>query len=152
MVAIPILALTLAVQALLHFRDALAAQVPATRPLLSRMCAMAGCVIRPLRNVAALSLGASDLQADPAHRGLLVLTATLRNHAPYPVGYPYLELTLTDLQDQPVVRRALAPSDYVSGTTDTAAGIPGNAEVPVKLFIDASATTQAGYRLYLFFP
>ena len=68
------------------------------------------------------------------------------------MGFPYLELSLTDAQDQAVVRRALAPADYAGGTADTAAGIPGNSEVPVKLFIDASATTQAGYRLYLFFP
>jgi hypothetical protein len=40
----------------------------------------------------------------------------------------------------------------VSGTVNTTAGIPGNGEIPVKLFIDASATVQAGYRLYLFFP
>ena len=136
----------------MHFRDALAAHVPWTRPMLAQMCALTGCAIRPLRNVAALSIDASDLQADPAHRGLLILTATVRNRAPYAVGYPHLELTLTDAQDQVVVRRALAPSDYASGTANTAAGIPANGEVPVKLFIDASATTQAGYRLYLFFP
>ena len=111
-----------------------------------------GCTVRPLRDVAALSIEASDLQADPAHRGLLVLTATIRNRASYAIGYPHLELTLTDAQDQVVVRRALAPADYVSGTANTPAGIAGNAEVPVKLFIDASATSQAGYRLYLFFP
>ena len=98
------------------------------------------------------SIDASDLQADPAHRGLLILTATIRNRAQYPIGYPHLELTLTDAQDQVVVRRALGPVDYVSGTANTATGIAGNGEVPVKLFIDASATSQAGYRLYLFFP
>ena len=70
---------------------------------------------------------ASDLQADPAHRGLLILTATIRNRAPYAIGYPHLELTLTDAQDQVVVRRALAPADYVSGTANTPAGIAGNA-------------------------
>jgi predicted Zn finger-like uncharacterized protein len=151
-VGIPLLAVLLVVQALVHFRDALAAHVPWTRPLLAQMCALTGCTIRPLRTVAALSIDASDLQADPAHRGLLILTATLRNRAPYAVGYPHLELTLTDAQDQVVVRRALAPAEYASGTANTAAGIAANAEVPVKLFIDASATTQAGYRLYLFFP
>ena len=61
-------------------------------------------------------------------------------------------LTLTDAQNQVVVRRALTPADYVSGTANTAAGIASNGEVPVKLFIDASASSQAGYRLYLFFP
>lgn len=151
-VGIPLLAVLLVFQALVHFRDALAAHVPWTRPLLAQMCALTGCTIRPLRNVAALSIDASDLQADPAHRGLLILSATLRNRAPYAVGYPHLELTLTDAQDQVVVRRALAPADYASGTANTGAGIVANGEVPVKLFIDASATTQAGYRLYLFFP
>jgi hypothetical protein len=151
-VAIPLLTVALVLQAVFHFRDGLAAHVPATKAVLERMCALAGCTIRPLRDVSALSIDASDLQADPAHRGLLILTATLRNRATYAIGYPHLELTLTDAQDQVVVRRALAPADYVSGTANTPAGIAGNAEVPVKLFIDASATSQAGYRLYLFFP
>jgi len=151
-VAIPLLSIALVMQAVFHFRDGLAAHVPATKSVLERMCAVAGCAIRPLRDVSALSIDASDLQADPAHRGLLILTATLRNRAPYAIGYPHLELTLTDAQDQVVVRRALSPADYLSGTANAAAGIAGNAEVPVKLFIDASATTQAGYRLYLFFP
>jgi predicted Zn finger-like uncharacterized protein len=152
MIAIPALAVALVLQALFHFRDALAAHAPSTKPMLTRACALVGCAIHPLRDVAALSIDASDLQADPAHRGLLILTATIRNRAPYTIGYPHLELTLTDAQDQVVVRRALAPADYVSGTANTVAGIASNGEVPVKLFIDASATSQAGYRLYLFFP
>ncbi len=81
----------------------------------------------------------------------MILTATIRNRAPYATGYPYLELTLTDAQDNVVVRRALAPADYASGTANTGSGIPANGEVPVKLFIDASATTQAGYQVYLFY-
>jgi predicted Zn finger-like uncharacterized protein len=151
-IAIPVLALGLLLQSAFHFRDALAAHVPATKPALTRLCAISGCTIRPMRDVAALSIDASDLQADPAHRGLLILAATIRNRANYAISYPYLQLTLTDAADQIVVRRVLSPSDYVSGTANTAAGIAPNGEVPVKLFIDASATTQAGYRLFLFFP
>ncbi len=151
-IAIPVLAVALVLQALFHFRDALAAHMPSSKPVLVRACAMIGCTIRPLRDVSALSIDASDLQADPAHRGLLILTATIRNRASYAIGYPYLELTLTDAQDSVVVRRALTPLEYVSGATSTSAGIAANGEVPVKLFIDASATSQAGYRLYLFFP
>ncbi|MCC7328244.1 MAG: DUF3426 domain-containing protein [Burkholderiales bacterium] len=151
-IAVPALVVLLVLQGLFHFRDVLAAHLPASKPALVRLCAVAGCAIRPLRDVTALSIDASDLQADPAHKGLLTLTATIRNRARHAVDYPYLELTLTDAADQVVVRRALAPADYASGTANTAAGIPGNGEVPVKLFIDASATSQAGYRLYLFFP
>ncbi len=68
MIGIPVLAAALVLQALVHFRDALAAHAPATKPVLTRMCALVGCAVRPLRDVGALSIEASDLQADPAHR------------------------------------------------------------------------------------
>jgi len=152
--AIALLVALVAAQAAFHFRDAIAAHWSAAQPALAKICGFAGCTIRPLRDATMgyLSIDASDLQADPAHRGLLILTATLRNRAAWALAYPYLELTLTDAQDQVVVRRALAPPDYAGGTTDFQRGIPPNGEVAVKVFIDASATTQAGYRLYMFYP
>jgi predicted Zn finger-like uncharacterized protein len=150
--AIPVLLLLLIGQAIFHFRDALAAHWPQARPALARMCAAAGCEVHPLRDVAALSIDASDLQADPAHKGLLILSATIRNRAGYSIAYPYLELTLTDASEQVVVRRAMAPGEYAGGTADLASGIAANGEVVVRQFIDASATQQAGYRLYLFYP
>jgi predicted Zn finger-like uncharacterized protein len=135
-----------------HYRDVIAAHFPSTRPLLARMCAVGGCAIKPLRDISWLSIDASDLQADPAHKGLLILTATVRNRAPYAVAFPHLELTLTDPQDAVVVRRALAPAEYAGVTQDAAAGIAPNGDVAVKLYVDASATTQSGYRVYLFYP
>ena len=61
-------------QALFHFRDAIAAHWP-------RGQARADPAVRarrlhgskPLRDIAELSIEASDLQADPAHKGLLIL-------------------------------------------------------------------------------
>ncbi len=139
-------------QAAWHFRDAIGAHFPVARPVLERMCGYVGCAIRPLRDVAALSIESSDLQADAAHRGLLILAATVRNRANYAIAFPHLELTLTDAQDQPVVRRAFPPAEFVGGTADLSRGIAAQGELAIKLFIDASATTQAGYRLYLFYP
>ena len=155
--SIPLLALALAVQALSHFRDAVAARWPMTKPALIKLCAVTGCQVRPLQEINALSIEASDLQADPAHKGLLILSATIRNRSPYPLAYPYLELTLSDIQRQTqqdvvVVRRAFSPQEYVSGAADLESGIRGNGELSIKLFIDASATTQAGYQVYLFYP
>ncbi|HEV8257355.1 MAG TPA: zinc-ribbon and DUF3426 domain-containing protein [Casimicrobiaceae bacterium] len=155
--AVPVLVLLLAGQAMFHFRDAIAAHWPATKPTLIKLCLAAGCEVRPLQEINGLSIEASDLQADPAHKGLLILTATIRNRTPYPLAYPYLELTLSDVQKQTqqdivVVRRAFAPKEYLSGAADLGSGLAGNAELNVKLFIDASATTQAGYQVYLFYP
>ena len=146
------LALAIVVQLVAEFRDALAARVPATRPLLAGACRVVSCTIEPLKDTAALSIDASDLQADPAHRGLLILSATIRNRAGHPIAYPHLELTLTDSSERIVVRRAFAPQDYAGGTADFQQGIAANGERLVKLFIDASATQQAGYQLYLFYP
>ena len=151
-IAIPLLLLLLATQLLVHYRDAVAAHWPATKPLLAGLCDVAGCAIRPLRDAAMISIESSDLQADPAHKGLLVFTANVRNVAPWPLAYPHLELTLTDAKDEVVVRRALAPAEYAGGTADIASGIGPNGEVAIKLFIDASATVQAGYRVFLFYP
>ena len=155
--AVPVLVALLAGQALFHFRDAIAAHWPRTKPTLATLCAAAGCELRALQEVNGLSIEASDLQADPAHRGLLILSVTIRNRMPYALAYPYLELTLSDIQKQSqqevvVVRRAFAPREYASGAADLASGIAGNSELAVKLFIDASATTQAGYQVYLFYP
>lgn len=151
-IAIPLLVLLLIGQLLLHYRDAVAARWPSAKPVLSQLCDVAGCTIRPLRDAAMLSIESSDLQADPAHKGLLILTANVRNLAPWPLAYPHLELTLTDARDEVVVRRALAPAEYAGGTADIAAGISPNGDVAVKLFVDASATVQAGYRVFLFYP
>jgi len=153
-IAIPVLVLALVAQLLFHYRDAVAARWPASKPALTRVCAMAGCAIKPLRDLAmqSLSIDASDLQADPAHRGLLILIANVRSHASWPLAYPELEFTLTDTNGATVVRRVLTPSDYAGGVADLSKGIAPGGEVPIKLFIDASATTQAGYTLYMFYP
>ena len=155
--AVPLLVLLLAGQALFHFRDAIAAHWPTAKPALVRLCAATGCQLHAVQENNGLAIEASDLQADPAHKGLLILSASIRNRMPYPLAYPYLELTLSDIekqtqQDVVVVRRAFAPQEYVSGAANLDSGIPGNGELNVKLFIDASATSQAGYQVYLFYP
>jgi predicted Zn finger-like uncharacterized protein len=151
-VGIVVLVLLFAGQLAWHYRDLVAAHFPSSRPMLARMCEIGGCTIRPLRDIAGLSIDASDLQADPAHKGLLILTATIRNRAPYAVAFPHLELTLTDAKDSVVVRRALAAREYLPATAEQGEGIPRNGEVAVRLYIDASATVQSGYRVYLFYP
>jgi predicted Zn finger-like uncharacterized protein len=149
--AIVALLALLGAQALFEYHDSLAAHAPFTRPLLDAACRAAGCEIAPLRDASALWIEASDLEADPAHKGLLKLSATVRNRASYPIAYPYLELALTDASDTVVARRAFPPTLYVERDAP-ATGIAPNGEVLVRLYLDASATSEAGYRVYLFYP
>ena len=142
----------LAGQAVFQFRHAIAASYPQLRPNLVAACAAFGCTIDALRRREEITIESHDLQADPAHQGLLILQVTLRNHASHPVAFPHLELEILDAAGQPQARRALAPVDYAGGAADFARGMPANAEWNVKLFLDASSLAARGYNLDLFYP
>ncbi len=147
-----VLLLLLAGQALFHFRDAIAANYPQFRPYLVSACASLGCSIDPLRNRDEITIESHDMQADPAHQGLLILQVTLRNRALHPVAFPHLELEILDSGGQPQVRRAFAPVEYAGGAADFTRGMPANAEWNVKLFLDASSISARGYNLDLYYP
>ena len=135
-----------------HYRGELALIFPQARPALAEWCTTLGCKLPLPRRAELISIEASDLQADPANPSVMVLTATLRNRAAFPQAHPALELTLTDTQDQALARRVLGSQDYVARGASIEAGFPGNSELPVKVYMEASSLKATGYRLYLFYP
>ncbi|MEO8134688.1 MAG: zinc-ribbon and DUF3426 domain-containing protein [Betaproteobacteria bacterium] len=135
-----------------HFRHAVAANEPSLRPHLVAACRALGCSIEPLRNKDDITIESHDLQADPAHQGLLILQTTMRNRAAHAVAFPHLELELDDIAGQPVVRKVFAPTEYAGGAADFVNGIPAHGEWNIKLFLDASGVGAGGYNLYLFYP
>lgn len=86
---------------------------------------------------------------DPANPGLIVLTATLRNQAPTALGYPALDVVLTNTKDHTVARRIFLPAEYLDAVKDVRAGIAPNAEVTVRLNLDCGDLGAAGFRLDL---
>lgn len=143
-----VLAITaLGAQAAYFYRNEAAARLPEAKPWLELMCKQAGCRIEVLRDAQAISIESSDLQADPANRNLLTLVALLRNRAGFVQDAPHLELTLTDAQDVLVVRRVLAPLDYLA-----AAPFAAGSEIQMRIVIDAGQLKASGYRLYAFYP
>jgi predicted Zn finger-like uncharacterized protein len=161
MSSIALLAVALALQVGFHFRGDIALLFPAVKPGLETVCAYAGCSLPLPRRADMMSIESSELQADTLNPAIMVLSATLRNRAPFAQATPALELTLTDAQDQPLARRVLTSADYVSSPTATASGIsqvgekdsvPAGMELSVKVYFDASAVQATGYRLYLFYP
>jgi predicted Zn finger-like uncharacterized protein len=143
---------TLLAQAIFEFRHVLAADYPQLRPHLVVACAALGCTLDPLRNKDEVTIESHDLQADPAHQGLLILQTTLRNQGRHPLAFPHLELELNDLGGQSIVRRVFTPVEYAGGAADFTNGMPANAEWNVKIFLDASGVSAGGYSLYLFYP
>jgi predicted Zn finger-like uncharacterized protein len=145
----------LAGQLAYHYRTELAALAPQTRPLLDEGCRLFDCEVRLPRRPDLLSIESSDLQADPRGESLIVLNAVIRNRAAFVQELPALELTLTDPDERPLVRRVLRPVEYRpgrGGTEARAQAIAPGAEAILRLHLDTGAMRATGYRLYLFYP
>jgi predicted Zn finger-like uncharacterized protein len=146
--AIALIALT--VQAIHTYRNELGSQYPALKPVLVRFCEYAACKLMPLQRPDALKIEASDLQVtDPSRPSVIQLTATLRNYSNREVGYPALDLVLTDNREHTLVRRVFSPADYLARADAVVTGIAANAEVTVRLDIDVGALGASGFRLNL---
>ena len=151
-----LLALTgLATQVIYRYRAELAAQVPGVRPSLEAVCRALRCQVSLPRRPELMSIESSDLQADNRREGIIVLNAVLRNRARFAQDYPALELTLTDEGDRPLLRRVLAPRDYLDplrAPLALAEGIAPGGEASLRIYLDSSRSRATGYRLYLFYP
>ena len=144
-----LLAGVLALQYAVQERHKLAATQPGLRPWLQRLCGPLRCDIQPPRQIDAIVIESSSfnrLRSD-AYR----LSFSLRNQTAMQVAMPSLELTLTDSQDQPVIRSVLAPLD-VGAPVILAASGESNSSVAVSVSPNSSGNRIAGYRLLAFYP
>jgi predicted Zn finger-like uncharacterized protein len=152
-VAATVLALLLGGQLVFAYRTQIAAQYPASRPLLESLCRLASCEVGLPKAADQLVIESSDLQAvDAARPNLIQLAASVRNRAPVEVAFPAIEVTLTDAQDRPLARRVLLPEQYLAGRPSVSAGLRAGEAFSIRLTLDTTELRPVGYRLYLFHP
>lgn len=147
--------LALAAQAIHHYRAEIAARWPALRDPLEEACRFLGCAIRLPRQVKLLSIDSYEVRPDPRREGVIVLTAVIRNRAPFAQEYPALQLTLTDEANRELVSRALLPRDYLDVARSpelVARGLEAGGEAALSVHLDASGARATGYELVLFYP
>ncbi len=118
LVSAGVLVLALLLQFVIAQRNWLAAEEPALRPMLSALCACE--VTWPLESEAVL-IESSSFTENP--QGGYTVQLRLKNTQHHPVAMPALELSLTDLQDQVLVRRVftaqeLSGKDHVQALRD----------------------------------
>lgn len=147
-----VLALMLAAQLVNQFRTQIAARWPDFRPWLEEACVSLNCTVPYPRKADLVSLEASELSIDAARGNMLVLHFTLKNRAGFAQDYPAVELTLTDAQDNIVVRRTLPPAEYLPPALEGSTAFAPGSEVAARLWIDARDTGAVGYRLFVFYP
>lgn len=137
----------LALQVAVQERDAIAAAAPTVRPWLQQVCAPLGCSVAPLRRIADVVIDSSSFQKGRGDS--YQLTFSLQNRAPHALAMPALELTLTDAQDQPAVRRVLLPKDIGAPAELPPRGGWGAA---LTVVVTTGGARVAGYRLLAFYP
>lgn len=115
----------LAGQLLFVQRDAFA-QDPTLRPVLDRMCAVAGCTLPSRRAVDRIELVQRHVYAHPNVDDALLIDITVVSNAGFAQPYPVLGVTLGNLRGDPVVRRHFQPQEYLPALGEQARMAPGS--------------------------
>lgn len=155
-----VLALALMLQWAVRQKDVLAAQAPRLAPWLQAMCRPLGCEVRPLRRIESLVIENSSFSrtGPDAYR----LSFTFTNTGDADLEIPALEVTLTDSQDQAVVRRVVMPAEFGATATTLAAYSKLTGALTLKVAsaggqgaappAQAGSLPVAGYRILAFYP
>jgi predicted Zn finger-like uncharacterized protein len=134
------------------FRNQLAGSFPQAKPWLTQMCNIAGCRIDLPAQISSVSIESSELQTLASAKNRFVLTTLLRNYSTTAQEWPYIELTLNDANEKPLLRRVFKPEDYLPSRNEALAGFPAASERTIKINFELSQVQASGYRVYLFYP
>lgn len=163
-----LLAVLLVLQVTVQQRDAVAALEPGLKPWLQKLCAPWHCDVGPLRRIEAVVIDSSAFNKvdSDSYR----LSFSIKNTGSVPVAIPSLEVTVTDNQDQALVRRVLTPAQLgtasvmLSGGSEFAGAVIMQIDGTGFSMRDSSAALEngtaepvaplriAGYRVLAFYP
>jgi predicted Zn finger-like uncharacterized protein len=145
-----LLMLLAALQVVLHERDRLAVLFPEYRSEIALLCTPLGFEIKPLRQIESVVIDSSAFAK--VRNEVYKLNFVLKNTASTTLATPSLELTLTDMQDQTLVRKVFAPGDFGSVPDVMSAGSELTVSLPVSVRAPVAVERVSGYRLLAFYP
>ena len=143
------LLVAIVVQSVFFLRSEIASYYPQIKPYFVELCQKVACSIHLPKNIELIVIDDSDIKEDANYPGLLRVSSTLVNQAKFYLAYPNIELTLTDVEDKPKLRRIFKPEEYLPALGAVARGIPPRGEVKVDLAIMAQGYSLVGYRVLL---
>lgn len=133
--ACTLLLLALGAQVAWAKRDALVTD-DTIGPLLHSACATLGCQLPLVQDTSRLTMVARDVQAHPSVPGALLITANLRNDAPFAQPYPAVSITLSDANGNRLAMRRLRPTEYLSDNAVLQKGIPPGGSAALMLEVE----------------
>ena len=145
-----VLLLLLLLQVMTTFRNPLAAQFPQWKPTLVALCKLSGCQVDLPAQIEALSIEQGELQT--LKEQTFSYVSLLRNQSRSVQAWPSIELILNDANDKPVLRRVIAPRDYLPANIDVSKGFAPRSEQTIKLYFALDQLTASGYHIAIFYP
>ena len=155
----------LILQGLIQSKDSLAALQPQVAPLLQTLCKHLHCQIQPLRRIESLVIDSSSF--NKVGSDIYRLNFVLKNTSVLTLEIPLLEVTLTNSQDQTLVRRVLTPAQFGLTATTLSAGSELTGVVTMNVLGSTDSRTDsalpastvpplpmrvAGYHVLAFYP
>ncbi|MEY4138872.1 MAG: hypothetical protein RLZZ371_1054 [Pseudomonadota bacterium] len=145
-----LLLLGLVLQVLYREREWMAARFPDLKPALKAACELMGCRLSLLQRIEHLEIDSATFQQ--VGPDIFELRFVVRNKAAYAQALPAVELSLTDLADQPVLRRVFTPLDLGAKLESIAPSGDWSATAYLRVRADAPGGRAQGYRVLIFYP
>ena len=137
-------------QVLRQERNRIAAHEPELRPVLSDACKLLRCALSPWQQMESIVIDSSAF--NKVREDLYRFNLTLRNTARVDVAAPAIELTLTDVMDQALVRRIFTPEELGLSSEVLKAASENSTSLALRVSTLGDAERIAGYRVLAFYP
>ncbi len=138
------------------YRNDIATSLPSLRPTLNTLCESLKCEVSLVRQLDRITIDGSSLDqpSEPQAAGRpaqMTLAFSMRNRLTQPQPWPHLLIELKDASNTPVVRKRLAPMDYLPAQFKDKPFLP-NQELNLRLPIEVTGLQIAGFQLTRYFP
>ena len=132
----------LLLQVVIQQRDSIAARQPALKPWLQLLCSHLHCELGPVRRIESVVIDSSSF--NKINNYSYRLSFSLKNTGATPLAMPALEVTLTDTQDQALLRRVLAPAQFGAANMLLFAGADFSGMVVIQVTAPDAPAAAAG--------
>lgn len=149
LLAVCLLLIVAILQSAYFLRSKIAANYPQFKPYLLQACEHLRCKINLPQQLDLLTIDDSDMQESQDYQDVIDFSSLIINNANHVQAYPNIELTLTDAEDKPVLRKLVKPQEYLQASSNVATGIAAHEEERIKLTINVHNLSVAGYRVLL---
>ncbi len=144
-----VLSILALLQVIFLLRNVVAQRFPSARYTLETMSSLVGLKVTLPRNLTVLTIESFDVQAT-GRPDILAISAIVRNRASHPIRWPAMELTLTGVDGKPVLRKIIAPADYLAAYMINN-GATALTEHPIRFGLQTNSLAPTGYSVNLFY-